>query len=186
MGAIWLISLTVFGVSILLARWINKHMARSTRWFVLPIFLIVANEAEFKDFKVSPNLPDWLNYMLVFIYSVLIGGVILCIALEFLNIWGTLAERSSGGKNKSHYENEDFKDMMNVIKSMDRNRQIETLENKIFDLKCKRGHIITTNGWRTGADKLSPSELEHNWKRAEYLDQQIEELQDQLLTLKNR
>ncbi len=89
-------------------------------------------------------------------------------------------------KNKSDDEDEDLQNIMNVIKSMDRESKIETLENKIFDLKCKRGNIVTTNGWRTGSDKLSPSQLEHNWKRVDYLDQQIEELQEQIRILKNR
>lgn len=179
-----LIYIAAFGclaLSIPVAIWIKKHLSTSTKLIGLPVFLIIANEVKF----TSQNFPDWLNIILVFIFSVVCGGVMVYIGCEVLNIWSKISPTETNAlnnkNNESDYENREYKEL---LESIDKEHRIEAIQDKIDDLKWRRSQIVTHNGW--GADKLSPSELERNWKKDEYLAKQIEDLYEQLWELKNK
>lgn len=176
-----LIIISFFAGSILVAIWINKHMAKSTRWFFLPIFVIVANEAEFKDFKVSPIFPDWLNYTLAFIFSVLCGGVILCITLEFFNVWTKISPTEKNNTSNSNYD-VDFTDWRSDLKKRE---LITELRQKIFDMEYERSRLQTSNNGFLNDCHLTPSELDRNRERAYYLSEKIMEYSLKLQELEN-
>lgn len=100
MGTIWLVSLSVFGVSILGARWIKKHLSPIQKLLLLVIFIGLYKY----DLNVtSPDYPDWLNIILLGLFALPYGSAFLYFVMEFVVL---IADDDKTSKNSRNNRNE--------------------------------------------------------------------------------
>lgn len=180
MGTIWLVSLSVFGVSILGARWIKKHLSPIQKLLLLVIFIGLYKY----DLNVtSPDYPDWLNIILLGLFALPYGSAFLYFVMEFVVL---IADDDKTSKNSRNNRYESDAEFNRIMANLDRESKISTLRTKIHDLDQERGRIITDNVMNfVHVADLSPSELDYNRKRHKYLSKKIEKFEEQLEILEN-